>query len=130
MQQMVGTWKVQQRMWLGYGAQAIDLPTAIARRHLLPGGFLEEVMEPAKKSGKEPFNRTAYFNYNTVTQQYEYFSLDSRAPQMMNERSERVEEQREPGKGGIKLYGGKFCSAEVGRSNECGIHVSSHGWRD
>jgi hypothetical protein len=94
---MVGTWKVQQRMWPGFGAQAIDLPTAIARRHLLTGGFLEEVMEPAKKSGKESFNRTAYFNYNTVTQRYEYFSLDSRAPQMMNERSERVEEQSEPG---------------------------------
>ena len=35
-------------------------------------------MEPAKKSGMEPFNRTAYFNYNTVTQQYEYFSLEPR----------------------------------------------------
>lgn len=116
MQQMVGTWKVQQRMWPGYGAQAINLPTAIARRHLLAGGFLEEVMEPAKKSGKESFNRTAYFNYNTVTQQYEYFSLDSRAPQMMNERSGKVEEQSEPGKGGIKLYGGNFVAPKWGEA--------------
>jgi hypothetical protein len=70
MQQMIGTWQVEQRTWPGLGAHAINLPTAIARRHLLAGGFLEEVMEPAKKSGKEPFNRIAYFNYNTVTQQY------------------------------------------------------------
>lgn len=108
MRQMVGTWKVQQRMWPGLGAQAINLPSAIARRHLVVGGFLEEVMEPAKKSAKESFNRTAYFNYNTVTQQCEYFSLDSRAPQMMYERSEKVEEQSEPGEGGINLHGGNF----------------------
>ena len=77
MQQMVGTWKVQQRMWPGFGAEAINLSPAVARRHLIAGAFLEEVMEPAKKSEKESFVRTAYFNYNAVSQQYEYFSLDS-----------------------------------------------------
>jgi hypothetical protein len=116
MQQMVGTWKVQQRMWPGFGAGAINLPPAVARRHLLAGGFLEEVMEPAKRSGKESFIRTAYFNYNTVTQQYEYFSLDSRASQMMNERSDRAEEQSEPVKGGIKLYGGNFVAPQWGKA--------------
>ena len=73
-------------------------------------------MEPAKKSGKESFNRTAYFNYNAVTQQYEYFSLDSRAPQMMNERSEKAEEQSEHGNGGIKLYGGSFVAPKWGEA--------------
>ena len=116
MRQMVGTWKVQQRMWPGLGAEAINLPSAIARRHLLVGGFLQEVMEPAKKSRKESFNRTAYFNYNAVTQQYEYFSLDSRAPQMMNERSEKVEEQGDPVKGGINLYGGTFIAPKWGEA--------------
>jgi Protein of unknown function (DUF1579) len=116
MQQMVGTWKVQQRMWPGIGAEAINLPPAVANRHLLAGGFLEEVMEPAKKSGKESFNRTAYFNYNAVTQQYEYFSLDSRAPQMMNERSAKEEEQSEHGKGAINLYGGSFVAPKWGEA--------------
>src|SRR3977135_2631586 len=87
-------------MWPGSGAGAINLPPAVAHRHLRAGGFLEEVMEPAERAGKESFIRTAYFNYNTVSQQYEYFSLDSRAPQMMNERSDKAEEQSEPGLGG------------------------------
>jgi hypothetical protein len=41
-QQMVGTWKVQQRMWPDFGAEAINLPPAVARRRLMAGGFLEE----------------------------------------------------------------------------------------
>ena len=113
---MVGTWKVQQRMWPGFGAEAINLPPAVARRHLIAGAFLEEVMEPAKQSEKESFVRTAYFNYNAVSQQYEYFSLDSRAPQMMNERSDKAAEQSKPDKGGIKLYGGSFVAPQWGEA--------------
>ena len=116
MQQMVGTWKVQQRMWPGFGAEAINLPQAVARRHLIAGAFLEEVMEPAKKSDKESFIRTAYFNYNADSQQYKYFSLDSRAPQMMNERSDKAAEQSKPDKGGIKLYGGSFVAPQWGEA--------------
>ena len=115
-QQMVGTWKVQQRMWPGLGAEAINLPAAIARRHLMAGGFLEEVMEPLKKSGKASFMRTAYFNYNAVSQQYEYFSLDSRAPQMMNERSDKIEGLSRPGRDGIKLNGGSFVAPQWGEA--------------
>jgi hypothetical protein len=114
--QMVGKWKVQQRMWPGFGAEAINLPPAVARRRLMPGGFLEEVMEPAKKSEKASFTRTAYFNYNAVNQQYEYFSLDSRAPQMMNERSDKTEEQNNSGKDGIKLTGGSFIAPQWGEA--------------
>jgi hypothetical protein len=115
-QQMVGTWKVQQRMWPDFGAEAINLPPAVARRRLMAGGFLEEVMEPANKSGKESFIRIAYFNYNAVNQQYEYFSLDSRAPQMMNERSDKTEEQSILGKDGIKLNGGSFVAPQWGEA--------------
>jgi hypothetical protein len=116
LQQMVGTWTVRQRMWRGFGAEAIALPPAVARRHLMTGAFLEEVMEPAKKSGKESFVRTAYFNYNAVSQQYEYFSLDSRAPQMMNERSDKTGQQSNPGKNGIKLSGGSFTAPKWGEA--------------
>lgn len=44
-------------------------------------------MEAAPGSGQEPFTRIAYFNYNRVTQQYEAVSMDTRAPQMMYEKS-------------------------------------------
>jgi hypothetical protein len=114
LQQMVGSWNVQQRMWPGFGADAVNLPPAVARRHLMAGGFLEETMEAVKKTGEGSFTRTAFFNYNTVNQQYEYFSLDSRAPQMMNERSDKTAEQTHPGKDGIKLDGGNFVAPQWG----------------
>ncbi len=114
--QMVGTWNVQQRMWLKPGAEAISLPPAVARRRLVEGAFLEEVMELAQQSGQGPFTRTAYFNYNAINQQYEYFSLDSRAPQMMNEKSSPGEGQAPAGKGGIKLYGGSFVAPRWGEA--------------
>src|SRR5262245_16883448 len=85
-QQMVGTWDVQQRMWPASGAQAINLPPAIARRHLIGDAYLEETMELASESKEGTFTRNAFFNYNAVNQQYEYFSIDTRAPQMMLER--------------------------------------------
>jgi hypothetical protein len=44
-------------------------------------------MEPAQASPGQ-FTRIAYFLYNAVTQQYEYFSLDTRGPQMMMEKSQ------------------------------------------
>ncbi len=112
--QMVGTWKVRQRMWPGFGAEAINLPPAVARRRLVAGGFVEEMMEPVDKSAKASFIRIAYFNYNAVNQQYEYFSLDSRAPQMMNERSDKTGEQSIPGQDGIRLNGGRFVAPQWG----------------
>src|SRR5438270_5628937 len=84
--QMVGTWDVQQRMWPGAGREAVNLPPAVARRRLVGGAFLEEVMELPPGSKQDPFTRIAFFNYNAVNQQHEYFSLDTRAPQMMSEK--------------------------------------------
>jgi hypothetical protein len=112
-QQMAGTWTVEQRMWPAAGAKAVDLPPAVARRRLVEGAFLEEIMEPARKAGQESFTRTSYFNYNAVTRRYEYFSLDSRASQMMNERSDTTG-RREPGAGGISLDGGRFVAERWG----------------
>lgn len=53
-QQMAGIWNVQQRMWPGVGAEAVNLPPAAARRRLMAGGFLEEVMEPVQITGAAP----------------------------------------------------------------------------
>lgn len=86
LQQMVGSWDVQQKMWPGAGAKAIDLPPAIATRHLVGGAYLEETMQLASGSKQPPFTRTAYFNYNAVTHRYEYASMDTRAPQLMIEK--------------------------------------------
>lgn len=110
---MAGTWNVRQRMWPGPGANATDLPPAIAHRRLVEGVFVEEVMESAGKGGPEPFTRTSYFNYNAVTRQYEYFSIDSRLPQMMNERS-KSSGPVEPGTDGISLQGGRFAAPRWG----------------
>ncbi len=76
-------------MWPGPGAQAIALSPVTAQRRLIGNEFLQEVMTAA--SGlSAPFTRIAYFDFNVVDQQYEYFSLDTRAPQMMNERGHRI----------------------------------------
>jgi hypothetical protein len=116
MQQMVGTWEVQQRMWPAPAAEANKLPPAIARRRLIGGAFLEEVMEPAKSPGHDPFTRTAYLNYNEVSRRFEYFSLDTRAPQMMNERSEPAENQDPAAT--IKLQGGTFVAPQWGPATD------------
>jgi Protein of unknown function (DUF1579) len=110
-EQMVGTWNVQQRMWPGPGEQAINLPPAIAKRSLVRGVFLEEVMELAPGSQEEPFTRIAYFNYNAVNKQYEYVSMDSRLPQMMHENSQEIN-----GEEGITLYGGSFVAPRWGEA--------------
>jgi len=116
-EQMVGTWKVRERMWFGQGRQAIDLPSATAHRRLVAGGFLEEHMNSTQEPDQEPFTRISYFNYRAVNQQFEYFSIDSRAPQMMNEKS--VESALPPASGreaGIDLYGGIFVVPRWGDS--------------
>ncbi len=84
MRQMVGTWNVEAKMWPAPDAKAIELPAAIARRTLVGDAYLQETMEPAKPSKQNAFTRMAYFSYNPGNRQYEYFSLDSRLPQMMS----------------------------------------------
>jgi hypothetical protein len=49
---------------------------------------------------------------NPESGQYEYFSIDTRAPQMMNERSEGPVRPD----GAIDLYGGIFVAAQWGSS--------------
>jgi len=118
-QEMNGTWNVEQRMWPSSEATPIDLPSAVAHRRLMSGGFLEEAMELPSGSKQEPFTRVAYFNYNAVNRQYEYFSLDSRAPQMMNEKSygDGIEGDVE-NKGAVILYGGVFVAPTWGNAKD------------
>jgi len=116
LQQMEGQWLVAQRMWPGPGADAVSLPPAVANRRLIQNVFLEEVMEPAQKNTKDLFNRTAYFNFNSVSHQYEYFSLDSRLPQMMNERSRPAEVKSVQSPNSIELEGGHFVAPAWGKA--------------
>ena len=54
------------------------------------------------------------FYYNGVDQQYEYFSLDTRAPQMMFEKNYAAAGQG--ANGDIKLYGGSFVAPQWGQA--------------
>jgi hypothetical protein len=113
--QMVGTWNVEQRMWPAPSANAINLPPAVARRRLVEGAFLEEIMSLAPGSKGDRFTRIAYFNYNAVDQKYEYFSLDTRVPQMMNEKSrEAVRQSETPDQRFVLLDGGRFVAPRWG----------------
>lgn len=112
-QNMVGEWTVTQRMWRGAGQEPTDLPPAVAHRRLLGGKILQEEMELAPGAKAEPFTRMAYFEYNAVTSQYEYFSIDSRAPQMMNERS-YDDVQRRNGGQALSLWGDMFVAPQWG----------------
>jgi hypothetical protein len=111
MERMAGTWSVQQRMWTGPDAQPTVLPPAVATRRLISNAYLEEVMEPAHPSAQPDFRRVAYLNYNAMNRQYEYFSLDSRAPQMMSYDAPGANTIRE---GKLELSGGIFVAPEWG----------------
>jgi hypothetical protein len=113
LQSMVGTWDVQQRMRPGPGTAAVELPSAIARRELVGGKYLEETMEPTSGVATQSFHRNAFINYNSVTRRYEYTSLDTRAPQLMMEISRPVDPKRVP-PSELKLQGGEFLAPEWG----------------
>jgi hypothetical protein len=116
-QQMIGTWDVRQRMWPGAAAKAIDLPPAVAHRDLIGSAILQEVLTLAPESSETPFTRIAYFDYNAVNRQYEYFSLDTRAPQMMNERSPAAGAQDKlHHRATLTLYGGRFVAPQWGEA--------------
>jgi uncharacterized protein DUF1579 len=112
---MVGTWDVQQRMWPASGAEAITLPAARANRRLVGTTFLDEIMELAPGSKEQPFTRHAVFNYNAVIQQYEYFSIDTRGPQMMMEKTVEAGGQG-TAKSAVKLYGESFVAPQWGNA--------------
>jgi hypothetical protein len=116
-QNMAGEWNVTQRMWRGPDAQATDLPPAVAHRRLLGAAILQEQMEIAPEAKGDPFTRMSYFDYNAMTRQYEYFSIDSRAPQMMNERSyEGTTQHTADDQEAISLSGGIFVAPQWGDS--------------
>ena len=107
---MVGTWNVEQWMWPGAGMEAIALPPAAAHRKLFGNNVVQETMS-ALANSHEPFTRVSYFGYNLVERRYEYFSLDSRAPQMMNQASNDAKAETT---GAINLLGGTFLARQWG----------------
>jgi hypothetical protein len=116
LERMAGTWDVQQRMWPGPGAQAVELPRAVARRQLLDGKYLEESMEPAAPDAPSSavFHRHALLTYNPVAKRYEYTSLDSRAPQLMTEIGAALPARDAAGP--LGLQGGRFLAPDWGGS--------------
>jgi hypothetical protein len=114
---MAGTWDVRQRMWPSSGAGEVNLPSAVAQRRLVGGTFIEEIMALPAGSKDEPFTRIAYFNYNPINQQYEYFSIDTRAPQMMSEKSyETTAKSKTSDQAAISLFGESFVAPRWGES--------------
>lgn len=111
MRQMTGTWHVRSRMWPSPNAKAIELPAALAHRELIRDSFLQEVMEPSDKAPEPEFTRIAYFSYNSINQQYEYFSIDSRLPQMM---SYAVPGANKMHGGKVELIGSSFVAPQWG----------------
>lgn len=83
LRELAGTWEVRQRMWPAPGSGSVSLPAAKAQRVLVHDGYVEEEMTLADDADGEQFARRAVFAYNDVKQAYEYFSIDSRLPQMM-----------------------------------------------
>jgi hypothetical protein len=98
-------------MWPGPNAKAVELPPAIAYRELIRNAYLQETMEPKQNSEGPPFTRVAYFSYNWINRQYEYFSLDSRLPQMM---SYAIPGANKTHDGRIDLVGTSFVAPEWG----------------
>ena len=116
-QRMAGMWNVSQRMWSGPSSGPTELPAALAHRRLLGGTILQEEMSLAPGTKGEAFTRIAYFNYNAVNKQYEYFSIDTRAPQMMHENScDHIAPKKMKDQGAISLCGGMFVAPTWGNA--------------
>lgn len=81
LQAMIGDWDVVQQMRSAPATAPIRLPAARAQRRLVDGAFLEERLTSIDAG--PAFTRVADLVFNPVSRQYEYFSLDSRLPQMM-----------------------------------------------
>jgi hypothetical protein len=113
--QMLGKWTVTERMWSGPGAAPIALPDATAQRRIVGDSLIEETMV-AVNGSKSSFTRIADLNFNAVTHRFEYFSWDSRAPQVMSEKSRDIagvaggSDQR-----AVELDGGTFLAPQWGK---------------
>jgi Protein of unknown function (DUF1579) len=117
LQNMEGQWTVTEKMWPGHGQPAMDLPPGTVHRRLVQQTFLEEVMDPAQASSgpNGSFQRISYLDFNATTQRFEYFSLDTRMPQIMNERSDVADPAASSD--GIKLQGSHFVAPEWGKAH-------------
>jgi Protein of unknown function (DUF1579) len=115
LQEMVGGWNVEQKMWPGPGAEAVQLPPAVAQRRLIDDKYLEEVMQPSSLASGQAgfFVRNAFLNYNVVNKRYEYYSIDTRAPQAMAEKSLPTPGQATKD---LQLSGGEFLAPEWGQA--------------
>ena len=71
-------------------------------------------MTPATDGQPGSFSRNAFINFNPVSSRYEYTSLDTRAPQLMVEQSERVADPGRPGE--LKLQGSSFTAPQWGNA--------------
>ena len=111
--EMAGTWNVEEWMRPGPNAALVQLPAAVAERRPIAGSFIQETMSTPPGAG-EAFSRISYFGYNMVNRQYEYFSIDTRAPQMMNERSTSSGSVTSAS-GSINLLGGMFVAPQWGK---------------
>lgn len=108
---MVGRWNVKQTMWTGPDGPPAEQPPAIAvRRMAAGGGFVEEEMTLADPSSN-PFTRTSHINYNTIDGVFEYFSIDTRAPQQMHYQSQPVAADF---RGDLQFKGGTFVAGQWG----------------
>jgi hypothetical protein len=113
---MLGTWSVEQWMWPSPNAPAMHLPAAVAERRTIAGSFIQETMS-TPPGAKDAFSRISYFGYNAVNRQYEYFSIDTRAPQMMNERSAEGDDASAASRG-VNLIGGTFVAPQWGDARD------------
>lgn len=108
---MTGQWQVKQTMWTGPNAPPVEQPPAIAVRRLAAGGgFIEEEMTLATGS-ENPFTRTSHINFNAIDGVFEYFSIDTRAPQQMHYQSQPVASDF---KGALQFKGGAFVAGQWG----------------
>lgn len=81
-----GVFDVHSRLWPAPGADPL-VTDAVARRRLISGMYLEEVMEP-RPGAAETFSRVCYLGFNPLSRRWEYVSLDTRIPvQLMYELS-------------------------------------------
>lgn len=108
---MTGRWQVKQTMWTGPSSPPVEQPAAIAiRRMAAGGGFIEEEMTLAKASDS-PFTRTSHVNFNAIEGVFEYFSIDTRAPQQMHYQSQPVAPDY---RGTLEFKGGTFVAGQWG----------------
>lgn len=116
---MEGHWTVTQHMWGGPGEDSVGLPAADVRRRLLSDTTVQEDMEVGTDAGDAAFRRNSVLNFNPVTSRFEYFSIDSRAPQFMTSQSGVVNHLTFTS---IELDGGQFKAPAWGKFKDTAFH--------